>query len=254
MAAVSPLLEMDRVSLGSVTDSRTIGSVPLNGRQFLDLALFTPGIVAAAPGTQGSGFNAAGMRSQSNVYLLDGVSNQDTQTNGPLNLFRITDAVQEFAVQTSVPLPEFGRGTGGQVNIVTKTGSDAFHGSAFEYLRNTVLNAPDFFTNKQGGTKAALARNQFGTTLGGPVAHDRTFFFASYEGFRQVAPAVSSTLVPTEAQRTSVTDPISQRLLAYWPLPNAGGAANYISNVRNLDSDNTALFRLDHRVSARDRL
>ncbi len=254
VAAVTPLLEEDRTALSGVVDTRTIGSVPLNGRQFLDLALFTPGIVPAAPGTQGSGFNAAGMRSQSNVYLLDGVSNQDTQSNGPLNLFRITDAVQEFAVQTSVASPEFGRGAGGQVNVVTKGGSNVFHGSAFEYLRNTVLNASDFFTNKLGGTKAALNRNQFGATLGGPAIHDRTFFFVSYEGFRQVAPAVSSTLAPTEAQRASVTDPISQRLLAYWPLPNASGTANYISNVPNLDSDNTGLARLDQRLGARDQL
>ena len=153
--AVTPLLEVDRTALSQVVDTRTIGSVPLNGRQFLDLALFTPGIVPAAPGTQGSGFNSAGIRSQSNVYLLDGVSNQDTQTNGPLNLFRISDAVQEFSVQTGVPSPEFGRGAGGQVNIVTKSGSNSLHGSAFEYLRNTVLNAADFFTNKLGGSRAA---------------------------------------------------------------------------------------------------
>ena len=252
--ALTSLLEVERTALAAVVDTLTIGSVPLNGRQFLDLALFTPGIVPSAPGTQGSGFSAAGIRSQSNVYLLDGVSNQDTQTNGPLDLFRITDAVQEFAVQTAVPLPEFGRGAGGQVNIVTKSGSNAFHGSVFEYLRNTVLNSADFFTNKQAGTKAALNRNQFGTTLGGPVVHDRTFFFVSYEGFRQVAPAVSSTLVPSETQRAGVTDAISQRLLAYWPLPNASGATNYISNVRNLDSDNTGLARLDHRFGTRDQL
>ena len=252
--AVTPLLEVDRTALSQVVDTRTIGSVPLNGRQFLDLALFTPGIVPAAPGTQGSGFNSAGIRSQSNVYLLDGVSNQDTQTNGPLNLFRISDAVQEFSVQTGVPSPEFGRGAGGQVNIVTKSGSNSLHGSAFEYLRNTVLNAADFFTNKLGGSRAALNRNQFGATTGGPVVRDRTFFFASFEGFRQVAQAVSSTLVPTEAQRASVTDPVSQKLLAYWPLPNASGATNYISNVRNLDSDNTALVRIDHRLGARDQV
>jgi Carboxypeptidase regulatory-like domain/TonB-dependent Receptor Plug Domain len=151
-------VEAERSVLTGVVDTRTIRSVPLNGRQFLDLALFTPGIVPAAPGTQGSGFNSSGIRSQSNVYLLDGVSNQDTQTNGPLNLFRITDAVQEFAVQTGVPSPEFGRGAGGQVNIVTKGGSNVFHGSAFEYLRNTALNAADFFTNKLAGTKAGRWR------------------------------------------------------------------------------------------------
>jgi hypothetical protein len=252
--AVAPLLESDKPTLSSVVDNRVIAGVPLNARQFLDLALLTPGVVPAAPGTQGNGFNTAGSRSQSNVYLLDGISNQDTQTNEALNLFRITDAVQEFAVQTSVPPPEYGRGSGGQVNIVTKSGSNQFHGSLFEYLRNTELDAADFFTNKLRGPKNVLHRNQFGGTLGAPLIHDRTFFFASYEGFRQVAPMVSSTRVPTLAERGSVTDPISQRLLAYWPVPNAAGTTNFISNVRNQDSDDTGLLRVDHRMGQRDQI
>jgi hypothetical protein len=252
--AVAPLLESGKSTLSSVVDNRVIADVPLNGRQFLDLALLTPGVVPAAPGTQGTGFNTAGARSQSNVYLLDGISNQDTQTNEALNLFRITDAVQEFAVQTSVAAPEYGRGSGGQVNIVTKSGSNQFHGSLFEYLRNTKLDAADFFTNKLRGPKNVLHRNQFGGTLGGPVIHDRTFFFASYEGFRQVAPAVSSTRVPTLAERGSVTDLISQRLLAYWPPANAAGTVNFISNVRNQDSDDTGLLRVDHRIGQRDQI
>jgi len=254
VSAITPLLESGKSTLSSVVDNRTIANVPLNARQFLDLALLTPGIVPAAPGTQGSGFNSAGARSQSNVYLLDGISNQDTQTNEALNLFRITDAVEEFAVQTSVPPPEFGRGSGGQVNIVTKSGSNQFHGSLFEYLRNTELDAADFFTNKLRGPKNVLHRNQFGGTLGGPLIHDRTFFFASYEGFRQAAPMVSSTRVPTLAERSSVTDLISQRLLAYWPVPNAAGTTNFISNVRNQDSDDTGFFRVDHRIGQRDQI
>jgi hypothetical protein len=248
------LLDQDKPAVTSVLDNRTIANMPLNGRQFLDLALLAPGIVPAPPGTQGNGFNAAGARAQSNVYLLDGVSNQDTQTNGPLNLFRITEAVQEFAVQNGVPLPEFGRGTGAQVNIVTRTGTNRFHGSLFEYARNTVFDAADFFTNKLGGSKNALIRNHFGGAVGGPVARDRTFFFASYEGFRQVAPSVTSTLVPTPAERATVTDPVSRRLLEYWPLPNAAGSPNYIANVRSTDSDDTALVRLDHRLGDRDQV
>jgi hypothetical protein len=247
-------VETSRSTLTDVVDGTSIRSMPLDGRQYLDLASVMPGIVPAAPGTQGNGFSAAGIRSQSNVYLLDGVSNIDTQTNQPLNLFRITDAVEEFSVQRSVPMPEYGRGAGGQVNVVTRSGSNALHGSAFEYLRNTVLAAADFFTNKLGGTKSALNRNQFGATAGGPVRRNRTFFFASYEGFRQVSPAVTAVLVPTLAQRASVTDPISQRLLAFYPLPNAGGSLNYIANVRSLDSDNTGLVRIDHELGERDRL
>src|SRR5262245_62703883 len=204
----APILETDKNTLSSVVDSRTISTMPLNARQFLDLALLTPGVLPAATGTQGGGFNVAGARSQSNVFLVDGVSNTDTQINSPLNNFRITDAVQEFAVQTSVSLAEFGRGSGGQINVVTKSGTNQFHGSAFEYLRNTVFDAADFFTNKLRARKNDLKRNQFGGTFGGPVFKDKTFFFLSYEGFRQVAPTVSSTRVPTAAERATVTDPI----------------------------------------------
>src|SRR5262245_24787150 len=253
----APILENDKSTLSSVVDSRTISNMPLNARQFLDLALLTPGVLPAATGTQGGGFNVAGARSQSNVFLVDGVSNTDTQINSPLNNFRITDAVQEFAVQTSVSLAEFGRGSGGQVNVVTKSGTNQFHGSAFEYLRNTVFDAADFFTNKLGARKNDLKRNQFGATFGGPIFKDKTFFFLSYEGFRQVAPTVSSARVPTDAERASVTDPISKRVVDLWPKPNTANpnaSLNYIANVAARNSDNTGLVRIDHSFSDRDRL
>jgi len=250
----APALADDSPTLGNVIDSKVISGMPLNGRQYLDLALLSPGLVPAAPGTQGNGFNFAGIRSQSNVYLLDGISNIDTQTNQPLNLFRITEAILEFDVETGSRQAESGRGAGAQVNVVTKSGTVAFHGSLFEYLRNTVPDASDFFTNKLGGSKGALNRNQFGASAGGPIVKDKTFFFASWEGFQQVSHVVSSTLVPTLAQRASVTDLVSQRLLAYWPLPNATGSLNYISNVANLDSDNTALLKIDHHLSDRDQV
>src|SRR5262249_37312382 len=143
-------------------------------------------------------------RSQSNIFLLDGVSNIDTQVNSALGNFRITDAVQEFSVQTSVATAEFGRGTGGQVSIVTKSGTNSYHGSVFEFFRNSNMDAADFFTNKNAGLKNPLHRNQYGSTLGGKIWKDHTFFFASWEGFRQVAPTVSTTRVPTAAERASV--------------------------------------------------
>ena len=186
--AVAPLLENDKSTLSSVVDSRNISALPLNGRQALDLALITPGVLPTAGGTQVLSFNVAGARSQSNIYLWDGVSNMDTQVNGNLNNFRIADAVQEFSVQTSVSTAEFGRGTGGQVSQVTKSGTNSFHGSLFEYLRNSDLDATDFFINRSGGTKTPLHRNQFGGTFGGPIKHNKTFFFGSYEEYRQVAP------------------------------------------------------------------
>src|SRR6266852_1620089 len=252
-----PLLESDRSTLSNVVDSQVISNMPLNARQYLDLALLTPGVLPSAAGTQGGGFNVAGARSQSNIFLLDGVSNIDTQVNSALGNFRITDAVQEFAVQTSVATAEFGRGTGGQVNIVTKSGSNQFHGSAFEYLRNSVLDAADFFTNMNHGTKNPLHRNQYGGTIGGPILKNKMFFFGSYEGFRQVAPTVSSTRVPSVAESASVTDPISKSLLQFWPVGNPtapAGSKNFIANVGSTTFDWTGLARVDYNFSEKDHL
>jgi hypothetical protein len=257
VAGVATLLETDKSTLSSVVNSRDIANLPLNARQVLDLALVTPGVVPTAAGTQVLSFNVAGARSQSNVFLWDGVSNMDTQVDGALNNFRITDAVQEFSVQTSVASAEFGRGSGGAVDVVTKSGTNQFHGSAFEYLRNSDLDAADFFTNRNRAPKTPLHRNQYGGTFGGPILRERTFFFASYEGFRQVAPTVSATRVPTDAERAQVTDPISKNLLQFWPAPNTsvpGSANNYIANVRASTFDNTGLIKIDHRISDKDTL
>jgi len=124
----------------------------------------------------------------------------------------------------------------------------------FEYLRNSDLDATDFFINRSGGTKTPLHRNQFGGTFGGPIKHNKTFFFASYEEFRQVAPTVSLTRVPTAAERAQVTDPISQALLKFWPSPNTSGANNFIANVGSTTFDYTGLIRVDHDFSDRDHL
>ncbi len=261
-SAATPLLETDRSTLSSVVDSQVISNMPLNARQYLDLALLTPGVLPSATGTQGGGFNVAGARSQSNIFLLDGVSNIDTQVNSALGNFRITDAVQEFAVQTSVATAEFGRGTGGQVSIVTKSGSNQFHGSVFEYLRNSVLDAADFFTNKAGKTKNPLHRNQYGGVIGGPILKNKMFFFGSYEGFRQIAPQVSSTRVPSAADLALVPqskwDPISKSLLQFWPAPNVAGAPqgsnNFIANVSATTFDQTGLVKVDYNFTGKDHL
>jgi hypothetical protein len=252
--SVAPLLENDKSTLSSVVDDRNIGNMPLNGRQALDLALITPGVVPTATGTQVLSFNVAGARSQSNMYLWDGASNMDTQVNSNINNFRIGDAIQEFSVQTSVYTAEFGRGGGGQVGMVTKSGSNVIHGSVFEYVRNSDFDATDFFINSAGGTKTPLHRNQFGGTMGAPIKKNKTFIFGSYEEFRQVAPTPSLTLVPTAAQRAQVTDPISLALLKFWPLPNTNGANNFITNVTSSTFDYTGLIRVDHNFSDRDHL
>jgi hypothetical protein len=154
-----------------------------------------------------------------------------------------------------VPTAEFGRGHGAQVSIVTKSGTNSFHGSAFEYLRNSDFDAADFFTNRLGAQKNTLHRNQYGAAVGGPIRKDKTFFFASWEGFRQVNPTVSSTRVPTAAERASVIDPISKALLQFWPAPNAPGTTiNFISNVAAATFDNTGLIKIDHNFGDKDHL
>ena len=263
--ATAPLIDTQQNTLSNVVDTATIASMPLNSRNFLDLALLTPGATPSAGGSQVTGFNVAGARTQSNDYLIDGISNMDTQVNGGLSSFRINDAVQEFSVQTSVPTAEFGRGEGAQINAVIKSGGNTFHGTVFEYFRNTVLNATDYFAKHSATTaspvlKPVLKRNQFGATAGGPIFKDKTFFFLSYEGFRQVAPTVTSVLVPTPSQRAAVTDPISKSLLAFFPLSQQVGDAlapnntNYTSSVRSVGNDDTGLIRIDHKLTAKDTL
>ena len=253
--AAAPLLENDKSTLSSVVENREIVNMPLNTRQVLDLALITPGVNPTAAGTQVLSFNVAGARSQSNVFMWDGVSNMDTQVNGSINNFRVTDAVQEFSVQTSVSTAEFGRGTGGEVDVATKSGTNQFHGVAFEYLRNSDLDAEDFFLNRSGAPKSPLHRNQYGGGLGGPIKKNKIFFFGYYEGFRQIAPTASSQVVPTAAQRASVTDPISQNLLKFYPQPNTsvpGSAINFVANVGSFDYDHTGLIKVDYNISAKD--
>jgi hypothetical protein len=252
--SAAPLLETDKSTISTVVDSRNIGNMPLNGRQALDLALITPGVTPTAAGTQVLSFNNAGARSQSNTYLWDGASNMDTQVNGNLNNFRIGDAVQEFSVQTSVASAEFGRGTGGTVSVVTKSGTNSVHGTMFEYLRNNDFDATDFFINKQGATKTPLHRNTFGGTLGGPIKRNKTFVFGSFESIRQVNPTPSLTRVPTAAERAMVTDPISKALLKFWPDPNTTGGNNFIANANASIFDYTGLIRVDHKLSERDQL
>ena len=256
--AGAPLVDTQQSTLSNVIGTQTIASAPLNSRNFLDLALLTPGATPSAAGSQVTGFNVAGARTQSNDYLIDGISNIDIQINSGLSNFRINDAVQEFSVQTSVPTAEFGRGEGAQINAVIKSGTNSLHGTAFEYFRNTILDATDYFSkHTPGGFKPVLNRNQFGATVGGPIYRNKTFFFLSYEGFRQVAPTVSLVLVPTDAQRATVTDPISKSLLAFFPEPTgpiASNGTNYQSNVRSVLNDDTGLVRVDHKLTEKDTL
>src|SRR5215472_5109100 len=164
-----PLIEPDRTSIVQTVDLKSVSNLPMFARNILNLALTVPGTVPSAPGTQVNAFSVAGMRAQSNNYTLDGISNNDPQVNGPLNAFRIAEAIQEFNVQTSIASTEVGRNSGAQVNIITKSGGNDLHGSLFYTGRNDVLDANDFFLNKKGLKKNALRRHQFGGSAGGRI-------------------------------------------------------------------------------------
>jgi hypothetical protein len=127
----TPLIEPDKTSISRTVDVKAISNLPMLGRDILSLALTAPGTIQGAPGTQVVGLSVAGMRTQSNNYTLDGVSNNDPQVNGPLNFFHLTDAIQEFNVQTSIANTDVGRSSGAQVSIITKSGSNAIRGTLF---------------------------------------------------------------------------------------------------------------------------
>jgi len=252
----APLLESDKSTISSVVDTRTIASMPLNARQYLDSLFLRP-----APflhnRQQGGGFNMAGARSQSNLFSARWCQQHGYPDRLGARNFRITDAVQEFAVQSSVPTAEFGRGHGAQVSIVTKAHNKLPRLRPSSICATPTLMRLTFSRTKLGGTKNTLHRNQYGAAFGGPIRHDKTFFFASWEGFRQVNPTVSSTRVPTDTERAQVTDPISKNLLQFWPTANAtpaGSTINFIANVGASTFDNTGLIKIDHNFSERDHL
>ncbi len=253
-----PLIEPDKTNVAYSIDKQQIENLPLQGRQFLDLALLTPGVTPQAPGTQAGGINVSGMRSQSNNFTLDGVSNNDPQVNGPLNNFRIADAVQEFNVNTSIASTDLGRSSGAQVSVITKSGTNFYHGTAFYYGRNEALDANDWFLNRAGKPKNELRRHQYGGTVGGWLVKDRTFWFFSYEGFKQINPLPQLATVPTLAARATVTDPVSQRLLQFIPTPNIAGATGTQSNWAGIADQNsynqTYLLRMDHKLSENNNL
>lgn len=212
--ATPPLINAENVSVGAVIDSKKIVEMPLNGRSFIDLALLTPG-VAKAGGAQGQwALTIAGGRPQNNNFLLDGTQNTDGDFNKAV-VSPSVDLIQEFKVQTSSYSAEFGRAAAGQINVVTKSGGNDFHGTAYEFFRNSAMDARQFTSPSK---LPYFNRHQFGAVLGGPVIKNRTFFFVNYEGLRRVQGQSSISSVPTEAIRNGdfsglnpIYDPDSSR-------------------------------------------
>src|SRR6266436_61480 len=198
-----PVLDTDTAETGQVIENTRVTQLPLNGRQFIQLTLLTPGVVPEVKGTlssplalSGLSVNANGARYEDNVFLLDGVVIRDEIYNR-LTVSPSVDAIEEFKVHTSNYSAEFGGHGGAQVNISTRSGTNAFHGVAYEFLRNEVLDARNFFDL----TKPHFRQNQFGGSLGGPIKRNNTFFFANYEGTRIFKGITITSALPTDALR-----------------------------------------------------
>jgi Carboxypeptidase regulatory-like domain/TonB-dependent Receptor Plug Domain/TonB dependent receptor len=206
--SVAPVINSETSDKGEVITNRQVQELPLNGRDATDLAQLVPGVYQRpAEDDQGQGLAVAGTRTDSTNFILDGVNNRSDR-NGGIGVNTSVDSIREFKVSTSSYSAEFGRTAGGQINVVSKSGTNNFHGSAFEYVRNDRFDAANFFSGKKD-----LKRNQFGGTIGGPLpmlslgeggpmarsGKDRTFFFASYEGTREERSSAFLRQAPNEA-------------------------------------------------------
>jgi hypothetical protein len=270
------LVQTGSSSIGQVVGTKMVVNLPLNGRNFLQLGLLSPGTTTTPQGSDAGGrgsISISGSRTASNQFSIDGMFNGATAFND-LNVQLSVDAIQEFKIQRNTFSAEFGHGTG-QVNVATKSGSNTLHGSVYEFLRNDVLDARQFFD----ASIPPFRQNQFGVSVGGPVQKDKTFFFANYEGFRWRRQITLIGTLPSAQQLSGnfagmapVRDPLtgspfpdnqipqnrfsalSQRILAFLPRPAAGGANNYRTSPGFSQDWDQWTFRLDHRLSAKDML
>src|ERR1700674_3564719 len=213
----APQIELTSSTLSGQVESQTVLELPLNGRDWASLATLSPGVNAletqmpfesgAVRGNRGFGaqLTISGGRPTQNNYRLDGNSINDYSGTGPGSVIGANlgvDAIAEFSVLTGNYSAEYGKPSGGVVNAISKSGTNAFHGDVYEFLRNTVLDANDFFSNASHLPKAVLKRNQFGAAVGGPIRKDKTFFFFDYEGIRQSKGVAGVTyVVPSDAAR-----------------------------------------------------
>jgi outer membrane receptor protein involved in Fe transport len=211
----APTVELTSSELSATVDATTVRELPLNGRSWTDLANLQPGVYSAemhlrnADDNRGIGAQSviSGARPQQNNYRLDGISINDYSNGGPGSLLGGNlgvDAIQEFSVLTSNYSAEYGKTSGGVVNAITKSGTNQFHGSAYEFLRNSALDADNFFDNATGTPKPPFRRNQFGVSGGAPIRKDRTFVFADYEGIRQSLGTTVSPIVLSPNARKGI--------------------------------------------------
>ncbi|MEJ7605741.1 MAG: carboxypeptidase regulatory-like domain-containing protein [Bryobacteraceae bacterium] len=282
ITATVPLVESDSSQRGQVIEEKKIVELPLNGRNYADLALLSAGVrrssYAVANPPREASFNVNGQRSTFNNFLLDGVDNNAYGTSNQGFSSQVVnlppDAISEFRIVTNNMSAEYGRTSGAMINAAMKTGTNGFHGTLWEFLRNDKLNAVGFF--KPRGGKPTLRRNQYGFTFGGPIIKDRAFFFTDYEGFRERTSFLTTATLPTAAQRqgifaNSITNPLTGKvypagggiprsdftpLAAYildtLPLPNSTVNANLFENLRK-DRNNADKMdaKIDGQITSR---
>ena len=273
----APLVNTESASVSTVVDRQFAENLPMNGRSFQTLIQLTPGVVLTTSNPSDSGqFSVNGQRAASNYWTVDGVSanigvgvslntSPGNGLGGSLGSFSAlggtnslvsVDAMQEFRIQTLTYAPEFGRAPGGQISIVTRSGTNQFHGTIFDYFRNDVLDSSSWFngyTNVPPLPKAEERQNDFGGVLGGPLYKSRTFFFFSYEGLRLRLPQTTLTTVPDVAARQNAIAALRPYLDAY-PLPNGpesttSGGAEFNASYSNPATLDAYSLRVDHKLS-----
>lgn len=271
----APLVNTENAGVSTVIDRQFVENLPLNGRSFNTLLQLTPGVVIApTSGASATGqFSIAGQRSDANNFSIDGVSanfgvtgslsagqsgtgsSQAFSALGGTSSLVSVEALQEFRIVTSSFAPEFGRTPGGQVLLTTRAGSNDFHGGVYEYFRNDVLDANDWFANAADQARAPERHNDFGGFLGGPIWKDKTFFFASYEGARLRLPHTSVFDVPSSSIRASAPSTLSPLLNAF-PVPNGpvsadGFTAQFTGTYSNNATLDAGSIRIDHKFGDR---
>jgi hypothetical protein len=274
--AGAPLVNTESGTVSTVTDRAFAENIPLNGRSLQTLIMLTPGVVVTATAFDDQGqFSANGQRADANYFTVDGVSANfgvagyfplvqtasgalpALSTSGGTNSLVSIDAMQEFRVQTSSFAPEFGRTPGGQISIVTRSGTNAFHGTLFEYFRNSALDAADWFVNYNQLPKAEERQNDFGGVFGGPLLKDKTFFFFSYEGLRLRQPSTQETVVPDPASRelAQATVPATLPYLDAYPIANGpelgGGLAQFNAGFSDPSTLDAYSIRVDHIINSK---
>src|SRR5215472_11358869 len=270
-----PDIQLGSSAIATSTDSRTIVELPLNARSWTDLAQLQPGVStirAMAPVSStdrlgrglGTELSVSGGRPQQNNYLLNGISINDYTNQAPGSILGGNlgvDAVSEFTVLTLNQGAEYGRTSGGVISAITRSGTNQFHGSAYEFLRNSALDARNYFDPP---TIAPFRRNQFGVSAGGPIRRDRTFIFGDYEGLRQSLGLSMVNNVRSLAARAGqlstgnvTVDPFVKPYLAFYPLPNgavSGDTGIYRFSGSAITTENYFTTRVDHHFSDKDSL